>query len=258
MHSQDDWAVIFNETFSIPASAVQARIWTEVYGAEYPASLDTYSFVTVSELERMATELCLEEGDYLVDLGCGRGGPGLWMATQTGAYLIGLDIADQAVTASQERAESLGLAHRATFRVGTFESSGLADSSVRGVMSIDALLFTPDKRSALRELARVLAPTGRLVMTTWDYSSQPVGRPPQVEDHRPLFEEAGFAVHTYEETDQWRERMERTDALMFEAVDQLAIEWGVEPGQILTELSEAHDTLECMTRRVFIVAERLG
>jgi SAM-dependent methyltransferase len=124
-------------------------------------------------------------------------------------------------------------------------------------MSVDALLFTLNKRSAITELARVLKPGARLVATTWDYSSQPSGRPPQVVDHRPLLEEAGFAVLTYEETDRWRERLEAIDELLLDAVEELAAEMGTDPAEVRQDLIEMSATLASMTRRVLIVAERL-
>jgi ubiquinone/menaquinone biosynthesis C-methylase UbiE len=252
-----DWAVAFNNTFSTPVSAVHARIWAQVYGEEYPASLDTHSYITVSELNRIASELRLGPSDTLVDLGCGRGGPGLWVAVQSGASLIGIDIAESAVTSARSRAAAMGLSGRAEFRTGTFEETFLADASVDGVMSVDALLFTLNKRSAITELARVLKPGARLVATTWDYSSQPSGRPPQVVDHRPLLEEAGFAVLTYEETDRWRERLEAIDELLLDAVEELAAEMGTDPAEVRQDLIEMSATLASMTRRVLIVAERL-
>src|SRR6266581_1205083 len=160
-----DWATRFNEVFAAPASAVRARIWGEVYGDEYPATLDTYSEVTLSELNRFVVELRLSPGDVLVDAGCG---------------LIGIDIAETAVNAARVRAVALELADRAEFHPGSFQDTGLSEASVHAVTSIDALLFAPDKLAAIQELARILMPRGRLVVTTWDYWRQPVGRPPQV------------------------------------------------------------------------------
>jgi ubiquinone/menaquinone biosynthesis C-methylase UbiE len=162
------------------------------------------------------------------------------------------------VTSARSRAAAMGLSGRAEFRTGTFEETSLADASVDGVMSVDALLFTPNKRSAITELARVLTPGARLVATTWDYSSQPPGRPPQVVDHRPLLDEAGFAVLTYEETDRWRERLETIDELLLDAVEELAAEMGTDPAEVRRDLIEMSATLTCMTRRVLIVAERQG
>ena len=88
-------------------------------------------------------------------------------------------------------------------------------------MSVDALLFTPDKAAALVELRRVLVRGGRLVLTTWDYHTQPVGRPPQVPDHRPLLDRANFRVLAYDDTPGWAETIKRLDAGLLQRVDEL-------------------------------------
>ena len=251
-----DWAIRFTETFAAPASAVQARIWSEVFGDEYPATLDIYSFTSVSELNRFVKELRLSPDDLLVDVGCGRGGPGLWVATQAGARLIGIDIAETALGAARDRARALEVADQAEFQLGSFQDTGLSAASVNAVMSVDALLFAPDKYAAIRELARILVPGGRLVVTTWDYSRQPLGRPPQVPDHRPILEHAGFEVLSYNKTSSWLQRQTRIGELLLLAIDDLAAETGSDPAKIQSGLEEMQATLDCMIRRVFMVAER--
>ncbi len=195
------------------------------------------------------------DGEVLVDIGCGRGGPGLWVAARRGAHLIGIDIADTALKAARERAAALGL--DAEFRLGSFQDTGLATASARAVMSVDALLFAPDKRAAIEELARIVALGGRLVLTTWDYFRQPAGRPPQVSDHRPLLKAAGFDVLAYEETDQWLERQTRIGELILESIDELAAETNANPAVVRSSVEEMQATIECMTRRVLIVAARV-
>lgn len=250
-----DWAETFSQTFSRPVSQVHARIWAEVLGDEYPAELDTHSFVTRTELERLVAELGVPRRGVLADLGCGRGGPGLWLAARSGCRLFGVDIADSAVAVSRQNAIRLGLADLAQFQVGTFDRTGLATDSVDAVVCIDAFLFAPDKAAAAGELARVLKPGGRLGMTTWDYHRQPLGRPPQVSDHRPLLEEAGFRVNAYADTRDWLGRQTRIDELLLQAVDELAAESGESPAEVRASIEEMHATLECISRRVMILAE---
>ena len=252
-----DWTLVFGSVFDKPASAVEARIWSEVLGDEYPAELDPYSFTTWSELEQFTADLAVGPEDRLVDVGCGRGGPGLWVAASTGSSYVGVDIAEAALAEVRTRAARLGLAASAATAVGAFENLPIEVGGADAVMSIDALLFTPDKQAAAHELARVLRPGGRLVLTSWDYSGQPEGRPPQVTDHRPLLRAAGFTVRTYDATRDWEQRHRAFDARLLDSVDDLAAETGQNAEDIRAELREMAATVDVMLRRVYIVAERI-
>ena len=123
-------------------------------------------------------------------------------------------------------------------------------------MSFDAFMFTPHKQAAFVELARVIRPGGRLAMTSWDFHSQPANRPPQVADHRPLVELAGLTVLGYDETENWRERcMVFTDFLDSHASD-LAEEADATVEEVREGLTDMRDSIECMSRRFMLVAER--
>jgi SAM-dependent methyltransferase len=257
MTGDASWTEVFTAVFEAPASAVQARVWTEVYGDEYPAELEPYSYTTRSELHRIVEALALSRGDLLVEVGCGRGGPGLWVASAAGAVLHGVDISPTALEAARQRAVAVGLEDLTTYSDGSFDSIPADTASARGVLSIDALLFAPDKRSAIDEIARVLAPGGRLVATTWDYHAQPPNRPPQVEDHRPLLIEAGFRVVGYDVTPDWLANHRKIDSLLFDAVDDLAEESGESPEEVRAELEEMTSIVDTMLRRVLITAERI-
>ena len=252
-----DWTEVFQSTFASPASAVQQRVWREVFGEEYPDGVEPYSYTSRTELSRIAAALEVERGDLFADIGCGRGGPGLWVAASTGAHVVGVDIADSALSAATTRAHMLGLSPVAEYRLGAFDHLPFDDAGLDGAMSIDALLFAPSKRDALVEVARAVRPGGRIAMTTWDYHSQPIGRPPQVDDHRPLLAEAGFDVVAYDDTPSWRERHERLDALLLDAVEELAAESGDDPDDVRTSIEEMHATLATILRRVLFVARRL-
>ena len=251
-----DLTEIFQATFASPASTVEERAWREVFGEEYPDGLEPYSYTSRSELSRIAAALELRPGDVFADIGCGRGGPGLWVAATTDARVVGVDIADSALSAAATRAERLRLGSVAEYRLGSFDQLPFDDASIDGAMSIDALLFAPSKRDALVEVARAVRSGGHIVMTTWDYHSQPVGRPSQVADHRPLLVDAGFDVVAYDDTPLWRERQERLDALLLDAVDELAAESGEDPDDVRAWIEEMHASLATMIRRVLFVARR--
>jgi len=173
------------------------NIQREVYGEQFAEDAAPYSFVTLGDLERIATAVGLRPGEPLVDLGCGQGGPGMWVARKTGALLTGIDISPVAVAQAAERAAAFGLGARSRFQIGEFAATGLPDAAFDAAMSVDVLWLAPDKPAALREVARILRPNAHFVFTSWDFASSPPNEP-QPTDHRPLLRETGFVVEAYE------------------------------------------------------------
>jgi SAM-dependent methyltransferase len=147
------------------SSGVQARLWAEAFGDEYPAEVDPSSACTWSVLGGMVRELRLRPDATLVDLGCGRGGTGLWLARALSARLIGVDLSPRAVELATSRIGDFLPDGRARFQVGTFEETGLPDGCADGAVSMDALPFSPDRDAALAELRRILRPGARGVFT---------------------------------------------------------------------------------------------
>ena len=136
-----------------PRSPTLHRIWRELAaGADFPEEFLHISFVTLAQLRRMASELRLGPGDALVDLACGMAGPALWVARETASKLIGVDLSPVAVRLASERAAGLGLADAASFKIGSFEQTGLQAGSADAVMSEDAFQYAPDKAAALAKL----------------------------------------------------------------------------------------------------------
>jgi len=62
------------------------------------------SFLTFQDLRNLAAELKLSPGASLADVACGMGGPGLWIAKETGANLRGVDFSQVAVSQAEKRA----------------------------------------------------------------------------------------------------------------------------------------------------------
>jgi SAM-dependent methyltransferase len=143
----------------------------KAFGEDHPGEVDPFSSCTWWTLGQMITGLRLQPGEQLVDLGCGRGGPGLWLARATSARLIGIDFSPVAVELASTRAAQFVPAGRAEFRVGGFDATGLPDRVADGVISMDALPFAPDRQAALIELHRIMAPGARAVFTMSESSS---------------------------------------------------------------------------------------
>ena len=248
---------------AMPKSPTLRRLWREhAAGPDFPDEFAHISFVTLAQLQRMADELRLAPGKTLVDLGCGMGGPALWVARQTGAELIGVDLSAVAIAQANARASALGLDKQGRFVVGTFAETGLPSGSADGILSEDALQYVPDKRLTFVEAARILRRGGRIVFTAFELDADTatglpaLGAAP-VGDYRPHLEAAGFTVDLYEEAPAWPEPMTSAYTEVLAARVTLVGEMGDAAFAALS--AEMSLTLEHKpyTRRVLAAATRI-
>ena len=247
----------FNVVFAaIPRSPTLRHIWRAVYGSDYPEGADPFSFVTLTDLRRIAAELRIGVQETMVDLACGRGGPGLWIANLTGASLVGVDFSEVAIEQAEQRAVQLGLSGRARFLVRDAVATGLPDASLDGAMSIDSFWLFADKLQVATEVARILRSGRRFVVTTWEFETSPPGWPPQLTQHRDLLYEAGFVVEVDDETVDWKTRQLAVYAEILAAQAILTAELGeAAAAQMITEARDVPALLE-HSRRVLVVARR--
>ncbi len=228
-------------------SQILPAIWRDVYADDYPEDADPFGFVTVSDLQSIEAELRIKLCSKLLDLGCGRGGPGLWIARKAGCMLMGVDILPEAVEQANLLKERLGMSKAATFATASFTHTGLPSSSQCAVMSVDAFWMVLDKPAALGEIARVLRPEGRLVMTTW------VSRPSDLEV---MVNNCGFRMLSCAETPRWRERQMAVYRAILRNREELGRQLGAESTAVLVaEANEAPARLAQASRRL-VVAER--
>jgi SAM-dependent methyltransferase len=243
---------------ALPGSPTFARIWrAHAMGADFPDGFEHISFVTLAELRHIRDALALRRGDALADVACGMGGPGLWIARETGSRITGIDLSAAGVRAAAARAAPVGVPD-ARYAQGSFAATGLPNASMDGAMSCDALQYAPDKSAAFREFARVLRPGGRLVFLAFEFEPQRVAGLPifgadPVADYAPLLRDAGFTIDRYDETPGWRDRVEAAYGGLAAASDALHEEMGAGAAALLGEVVLTLQ-LNPYRRRVFVAA----
>jgi SAM-dependent methyltransferase len=119
------------------------------------------------DLNRQAIDLLdVRTGTRVLDLGFG-GGASFGPLLERGGSVVGVDRAGDMVAAAAER-------HRGDSRVAVHEGDvtalPLEDAAVDRVLTVNTVYFWPDLAPALRELHRVLAPGGRVVIGIRDGS----------------------------------------------------------------------------------------
>ena len=102
---------------------------------------------------------------------------------------------------AEELAVTSGTAQRLRFKTGDISNTGWSDHSFDGALSMDVLLFVPDKRAALQEVARILKLGSRFVGTTWELRAESAAlSAPAFDEYPGAFRDAGFTIEVYEET----------------------------------------------------------
>jgi SAM-dependent methyltransferase len=121
-----------------------------------------------AELEPVASAVvnraALTAGDEVLDLACGTGNAAL-MAAALGARVVGVDSAPRLLGVARERARDAGI--ELDLREGDLLALPVDDASVDVVLSVFGMIFAADPARALREVARVLRPRGRVLLTAW-------------------------------------------------------------------------------------------
>jgi SAM-dependent methyltransferase len=105
----------------------------------------------------------LQPDERVVDVGCGGGIDSLIAAQMVGASgrVIGIDMTPAMVLKARTSATAAGMTN-VEFREGYGEALPVEDAWADVVISNGVLNLMPDKDAALREMARVLKPGGRV------------------------------------------------------------------------------------------------
>jgi arsenite methyltransferase len=108
----------------------------------------------------------LAPGETVLDLGSGAGFDAFLAAREVGdgGRVIGVDMTPEMIERARRNAAAAGYG-TVEFRAGTIEDLPVADCSVDVVISNCVINLVPDKAAVYREVARVLRPGGRMIVS---------------------------------------------------------------------------------------------
>jgi methylase of polypeptide subunit release factors len=118
----------FSQRYGEERGDVVRAIELAVIGGDWGAN----GYTTIAQADQLADTLQLGAGSIVVDIGAGRGWPGLYLSSRTGCSVVMTDVPVEGLASARERAQREGLDDRAwpvnasardlPFRAGTFDA----------------------------------------------------------------------------------------------------------------------------------------
>jgi methylase of polypeptide subunit release factors len=125
----------FAARYATPSSDAAAEVERLAIGANWGAN----GYTTVAQADELACRLALRPSDVVLDLGTGRGWPGLYLATTTGCTVVGSDMPIDALMTARHRAESEHLDDRVGLVVAAGRRQPFRPKSFDAIVHTDVL-----------------------------------------------------------------------------------------------------------------------
>lgn len=126
---------IFAEKYGVGRGEVNLRIERQVMGGDWGAN----GYTTMAQADELAAHLDLHPGVRLLDLGAGRGWPGLYFAASSGCEAILADLPVEGLRLAVQRAAAEGLSDRVHVVVSSASHLPLRAGGVDAVVAADVL-----------------------------------------------------------------------------------------------------------------------
>jgi cyclopropane-fatty-acyl-phospholipid synthase len=148
----------FFELFLGPTMVYSCAIWRE-------GEKKTLEEAQEEKLDTVARKLGLEEGERILDVGCGWGGFPLWAATRYGASVVGITLSPPQAEKARKRAKEAGVADRVDIRVMDYRDLASSGEKFDAIASIGMAEHVGEAQIDVyaQTLAGLLEPGGRLL-----------------------------------------------------------------------------------------------
>jgi SAM-dependent methyltransferase len=101
-----------------------------------------------------------------LDVGCGSGGPALFLARETGCRVTGIDINEAGIRAGETLAGESGMQEAVTFRqADVCEPLAFGEGEFDAIVCMDVLCHLRDRGQIFKDWHRVLRAGGRVLVT---------------------------------------------------------------------------------------------
>jgi 2-polyprenyl-3-methyl-5-hydroxy-6-metoxy-1,4-benzoquinol methylase len=125
----------FAERYRRPGSEVTRDVERRVIGSDFGAN----GYTTVAQADLLSERLGLTAGKQLLDIGSGRGWPGLYLARESGCTVVLTDLPEEAMRTAARRAGEEGLLGRVCTVVSTARRLPFRPATQDAIVHTDVL-----------------------------------------------------------------------------------------------------------------------
>lgn len=159
---------------SVFESEQTVKSWDSDY--YHPLAESYYDQAIVTMLKLME----VETGAKVLDGGCGPGVHSVRVAKENYS-VVAIDISQKMLQEAKARVEASGMGDRVSFQQEDLTNLSFQDASFKYVFSWGVIIHIPDIEKALDQLARVVAPGGKLALyvtnkSAWDHKIESFAR----------------------------------------------------------------------------------
>jgi cyclopropane fatty-acyl-phospholipid synthase-like methyltransferase len=180
----------------------------------FPDGIETLADAHDAHTDLVAELAQLQEGQRVLDIGCGLGAPGVRMARRHGCEITGINISREQVRQGREMIAEQGMDHCVRIEYGDARRLPFAASSFDAIVCVevagDICVTEADKERLVGEMFRVLRPDGLVGFSDFALRSAPTRADRRalravfydngsdlVTDWQAVFCEQGFTVLDY-------------------------------------------------------------
>lgn len=143
--------------------------WDYLIGGDFHFGYFDVPTRTLPEATQALTALmahcaCIQPGARVLDIGCGTGGPAIYLAQTYGCSVLGISNSTVGIEQARKRGVHAGLNGRVQFSVAEGTATGLPSLAFDVVWIMESSHLIPEKDQLLRESERLLRPGGKLCL----------------------------------------------------------------------------------------------
>ena len=127
--------------------------------------------------DELLSRCLIEDAKEVLNIGCGIGVGSTYIARKYGCHVVGVDISEQMIEWSRQRAREEGVENKTDFQTADVLDLPFEADTFDLVFAESVLVFVEDKTQAIRECVRVTKPGGFVGLNEAFWNDQP---PPEL------------------------------------------------------------------------------